>query len=91
MKRINEIVKKHGRPILTKEDVPYHATLVFNAGVAKYQGKYVMVFRNDYGEWGNTRFKGTNLGLAASDDGIKWTVADKPILGSDNLPQGLDI
>ena len=34
MKRINEIVKKHGRPILTKEDVPYHATLVFNAGVA---------------------------------------------------------
>ena len=91
MKQINEIVKKHDKPILTKEDVPYHATLVFNAGVAKYQGKYVMVFRNDYGEWGNTRFEGTNLGLATSDDGIKWTVADKPILGSDNLPQGLDI
>ena len=34
MKQINEIVKKHDKPILTNEDVPYHATLVFNAGVA---------------------------------------------------------
>ena len=90
MKQINEIVKKHDKPILTKEDVPYHATLAFNAGVTKYQGKYVMVFRNDYGKWGDPCFEGTDLGLATSDDGIKWTVADKPILGSGRLPDGID-
>ena len=35
-----------GNPILSARDVPYTAALIFNAGVAKYQGKYVMVFRN---------------------------------------------
>lgn len=39
---------QEGRPILTKENVPYPAELIFNAGVTKYQGKYVMVFRDDY-------------------------------------------
>ena len=36
-------------PVLSAKDVPYHATLIFNAGVTKFQGRYVMVFRNDYG------------------------------------------
>lgn len=91
MKDINEIVKKLDKPILTRADVPYHATLVFNAGVTKYNGKYVMVFRNDYGTWGDPHIAGNNLGFATSDDGIKWTVADKPLLGPDNLPSGIDI
>ena len=44
----SEVIKRHsGNPILSAKDVPYHATLVYNAGVTKYQGKYVMVFRND--------------------------------------------
>lgn len=38
-----------GNPVLATQNVPYKATLVFNAGVAKFQGRYVMVFRNDYG------------------------------------------
>ena len=38
-----------GNPILCKKDIPYDSELIFNAGVAKYQGQYVMVFRNDYG------------------------------------------
>ena len=42
-------IKKIDKPILTKGDIPYEAELVFNAGVAKIDGKYVMVFRNDYG------------------------------------------
>lgn len=91
MKDIDEIVKKLDKPILTRDDVPYHATLVFNAGVTKYNGKYVMVFRNDYGTWGDPHIAGNNLGFATSDDGIKWTVADKPLLGPDNLPSGIDI
>jgi beta-1,4-mannooligosaccharide/beta-1,4-mannosyl-N-acetylglucosamine phosphorylase len=66
-------------PILSAKDIPYPATLIFNAGVTKYRGKYVMAFRNDYGgEPGCASFQGTNIGLAFSDDGIKWTVQPKP-------------
>jgi beta-1,4-mannooligosaccharide/beta-1,4-mannosyl-N-acetylglucosamine phosphorylase len=77
-------------PVLKASDIPYPASLIFNAGVAKYQGRYVMVFRNDFGsteeDWrpfreGRTdqhpRFD-TSLGLAFSDDGIKWEVQPKP-------------
>ena len=72
-------VKKYG-PVLTKNDVPYPAELVFNAGITKYNGKYVMVFRNDYNIKRETVHQGvkTNLGFAFSDDGIKWEVAPQP-------------
>ena len=53
-------------------------SVVFNAGVCKFQGRYVMVFRNDYGEFGNPQLQGTNLGLAYSDDGIHWQVEPTP-------------
>ena len=72
------ITRYPGNPVLSREDVPYRATLVFNAGVAKHEGRYVMVFRNDYGTWGEPRFEGTNMGLATSDDGVHWDVAPKP-------------
>ncbi|MBQ9502916.1 MAG: glycoside hydrolase family 130 protein [Lentisphaeria bacterium] len=71
-------------PILSKEDVPYPAELVFNAGVCKFQNKYVMCFRNDYGctreEFvsGKGHFQ-TNIGLAFSDDGLHWEVAPQPV------------
>lgn len=73
------VIKRHPEPVLTHEQVPYPATLIFNAGVCKYQGRYVMVFRNDFGRWGDTKFDGTNLGLAFSSDGIKWDVQPKPV------------
>ena len=45
-----QMIHRHGaNPILSARDIPYDATLVFNAGVAKFQGRYVMAFRNDYG------------------------------------------
>jgi beta-1,4-mannooligosaccharide/beta-1,4-mannosyl-N-acetylglucosamine phosphorylase len=77
-------------PILQARDVPYPSSLVFNAGVAKYEGRYVMLFRNDYGiseqNWLDYRSgKGpqpgrfeTNLGLATSVDGVRWEVAPTP-------------
>jgi len=72
-------VQRHPRnPVLAAKDVPYRATLVFNAGVAKHQGRYVMVFRNDVGTWGEPRFDGTSLGLAFSDDGVSWKVEPEP-------------
>jgi beta-1,4-mannooligosaccharide/beta-1,4-mannosyl-N-acetylglucosamine phosphorylase len=65
--------------VLTAADVPYPATLIFNAGVTKYQGRYVMVFRNDYGGTpGEAHFEGTNMGVAFSDDGITWDPQPEP-------------
>ncbi len=67
-------------PVLSAKDIPYPASLIFNAGVCKWQGRYVMVFRNDYG-YGETapgRFTGTNIGVATSPDGIHWTPAPRP-------------
>lgn len=86
------VLKRHPEnPILTSADVDYPCSLLFNAGIAKYQGKYVMVFRNDYGAENNAEalerkqknlgcFDGTNLGLAFSDDGIKWDVQPEPCI-----------
>jgi beta-1,4-mannooligosaccharide/beta-1,4-mannosyl-N-acetylglucosamine phosphorylase len=81
-----------GNPILSAADVPFHATLVFNAGVAKYQGRYVMVFRNDYGSAETRQLWGTNMGLAFSDDGIHWSVQPKPCfdLKSDEILRAYD-
>jgi len=73
------VVKRYpGNPILSSEDVPYDSLLVFNPGVVRFQGRYVMVFRNDYGSLEEKRIEGTNIGLAFSDDGIRWEVQPKP-------------
>ena len=79
-------ITKLEKPILTKEDIPYEAELIFNAGVAKIKGKYVMVFRNDYGAdretFERTRvIPKTAIGVAISDNGVDgWRVVDHPII-----------
>jgi beta-1,4-mannooligosaccharide/beta-1,4-mannosyl-N-acetylglucosamine phosphorylase len=79
LKSVDFITRNPNNPILTDKDVPYEAKLIFNAGVTKYNGKYVMVFRNDFFEEEDTKSRHyTNLGLAYSDDGVKWNVEDKP-------------
>ena len=91
-------IKKVEKPILTKDNVPYNAQFVFNAGVAKINGKYVMIFRNDYNMhedqrsigWGVDR--GISVGVAISDNGIdNWQVMPKPLVNmhwksGDNKP-----
>lgn len=81
-------ITRFEKPVLTKDDIPYDASLIFNAGVAKYKGRYVMVFRNDYGPTEETypavRFK-TSLGFATSTDGINWKVHDKTIFDNKDL------
>ncbi len=67
-------------PILSPADVPYAPALVFNVGVAKFQGQYVMVFRNDYAINGIIDTHLTNIGLAFSQDGIHWQVQPAPIV-----------
>ncbi|MBA4388913.1 MAG: glycosidase [Verrucomicrobia bacterium] len=73
------ICRHPSNPVLSAKNVPYPATLVFNAGVAKFQGRYVMVFRNDVATGpGESALGETNIGLAFSTDGIKWDVQPKP-------------
>jgi beta-1,4-mannooligosaccharide/beta-1,4-mannosyl-N-acetylglucosamine phosphorylase len=87
------VIKRHpANPVLAKEHVPFDSTLIFNAGVCKYQGQYVMIFRNDAGEWGNPRFRHTNCGLATSKDGIQWDVHPEPVfqLKDDEILRGYD-
>ena len=84
-------MKRHPlNPILSSKNIPYQATLIFNAGVCKWQSKYVMLFRNDYGsteeDWraavrdnGPRPVLSTNLGIATSDDGIHWMPGPKPV------------
>ncbi len=62
-------------PILTREDVPYSVATVHNAGVVKTpDGRYVMLFRSH-------RLNGRSIiGLAESDDGLRFRVANKPFL-----------
>ena len=82
---------KLSKPILTKDDMPYEASLIFNAGVIKHEGKYLMVFRNDYGtdeeKYGEGQnFRGTSVGLAVSDNGIDgWKVLEKPLIDSADI------
>ena len=83
--KTSSVIKRcPSNPVLCADDVPYDAKLVFNAGVAKYEGRYVTVFRNDHGYNGKTVTK-TNLGVAFSDDGINWTVRDTPLVDFSDL------
>jgi len=83
------IKKLPNNPILTAENIPYPASLVFNAGVCRYQGRYIMVFRNDFGQNKESFSRlsinpgdkcpfETSLGLATSIDGIHWEVSANP-------------
>ncbi len=69
------MVQRYGNnPILTKADVPYTVATVHNAGIVKYKGKYIMIFRSHL-ENGRSI-----LGLAESDDGYHFSVDDKPFM-----------
>ena len=91
--RSSEVISRHpDNPILAPADVPYDSALVFNAGVTKFQGRYVMVFRNDYDLSGGVYPRATNLGLAFSDDGVQWQVEPDPCfeLQSDEIRRAYD-
>ncbi|MDF2905933.1 MAG: glycosidase [Herbinix sp.] len=78
----SNVITRHngGEPVLSAKDIPYKADCIFNAGVVKYQGRYVMAFRNDYDYNGRGSFDGCLIGLAFSEDGISWKVQEEPFL-----------
>jgi beta-1,4-mannooligosaccharide/beta-1,4-mannosyl-N-acetylglucosamine phosphorylase len=72
----SSVVKRYeGNPILTAKDVPFPSDMTYNAGVVKWGGRYVMLFRNLH--WVD-RYKkyDQSTRMALSDDGIHWTVQE---------------
>lgn len=70
-----QIVKRYeGNPILTRDDIPYKVETVHNAGVAKFNGRYVMLFRShlDTGR--------SIIGIAESEDGFKFVPRGGPFM-----------
>lgn len=68
------IKRFENNPILTSNDIPYPVATVHNAGVTKYNGKYIMLFRSHLT---NGR---SILGLARSDDGYHFKADDTPFM-----------
>lgn len=72
-------VQRHpDNPLITWKDMPVRASCVYNPAVVKYRGRYVMLIRNDVGEFGNPEFDRTDINVAFSDDGITWDIQKKP-------------
>ena len=62
-----------GNPVLTKNDVPYPASYVFNAGVNFYHGRFVIAPRVDlFNENLDRPALKMGTGMGWSDDGIHW-------------------
>ncbi|MFC1677097.1 glycoside hydrolase family 130 protein [Planctomycetota bacterium] len=73
--RRKELVQRYkGNPILTKDDIPYKVETVHNAGVTKFDGRYIMLFRShlDTGR--------SIIGLAQSDNGFDFKAAPEPFM-----------
>lgn len=73
------IKKYEQNPVISASMVPYNSALVFNAGVIPFEDGYACVFRNDYCEPGTRNLIGTNIGLAKSKDGLRFTVEPVPV------------
>ncbi len=70
-----KIVSRYkNNPILTKDDVPYPVETVHNAGVTKFNGRYIMLFRShlDTGR--------SIIGLAESQDGFNFKTRPEPFM-----------
>jgi len=72
---VESAIERHaGNPILTKDDVPYPVETVHNAGAARYDGRYVLLFRS------HLRNGRSVIGIAWSDDGYCFEVAPEPFM-----------
>ena len=68
------VTRYENNPILTKDDIPYPVETVHNAGVTKFEGRYIMLFRShlDTGR--------SIIGLAESRDGFNFIPAPTPFM-----------
>lgn len=76
-----DVVKRYeGNPILSPEDVPYECQHMCNSSPVRTDDGYVMVLRIDQE---GRQF----LGLARSDDGLKWTVDPEPFMTAEGAEE----
>src|SRR5665811_2483652 len=69
------VIRRHaGNPILTQADVPCPVATVHNARAVKYDGRYLLLFRS------HRRNGRSIIGLAESDDGLRFSVRPEPFL-----------
>jgi len=78
------VTRYEGNPILTKDDIPYPVHTVHNAGVAKFDGRYMMLFRShlDTGR--------SIIGLAQSDDGFNFKARPEPFMVPSTEPEFIE-
>ena len=70
-----EKVKRYPEnPVLTRNDIPYPVATVYNAGVIKFRGRYIMLFRS------NIENGRSIIGIAESEDGYSFVPREKPFL-----------
>ena len=69
------LIKRYpNNPILTSKDIPYPVATVHNAGVVKFNGRYIMIFRSH-------KLNGRSiLGKAESEDGFNFIADKKPFM-----------
>lgn len=68
------VARYKNNPILTRDDVPYTVATVHNAGMTKFEDKYIMLFRSHLH---NGR---SIIGIAQSKDGYNFEVGAEPFL-----------
>lgn len=95
MYQTHPCIHKLDNPIITPNDSVPGVALTFNAGVAKWKDRYVMMFRNDYGDYEKQLIRPavTDLRVAFSDDGVHWQVQPDPVmeeLKSDEIIRAYD-
>jgi predicted GH43/DUF377 family glycosyl hydrolase len=72
---MKQIVTRYEKnPILTKDDVPYQVATVHNAGMVKYNDKYIMLFRSHLHNGRSV------IGIAESENGYNFEVRPEPFL-----------
>ena len=74
------VTRYKDNPILTKDDIPYPVQTVHNAGVTKFDGRYIMLFRShlDTGR--------CIIGLAESEDGFHFEARPEPFMTPSKEP-----
>lgn len=75
MDKFRDVIERYPKnPILTRDDVPYPVTTVHNAGVVKFNNRYIMLFRS------HLKNGRSVIGRADSPDGYTFTVHPEPFL-----------
>ena len=84
MKPKDYVKRYEGNPILTAEDAPFDCRQIYNSSAVRTDDGYVMVLRIDEVRPDCVY---QYLGLARSDDGLKWTIQPEPLMVPDRIEE----